>query len=85
MIRKKEEQDIRYRLVTSALRISGSSVSIITLRQRPGRFYQATEEETKSLPLTWLEKEDTAQVLAVIAQILKLRKTIQVMATSIRT
>jgi len=83
MIREKAEQDIRYRLVTFALRISGHSVSIITLRQRAGRFYQAAEEETISLPLTWLDKDDTTQVLAVIARILKLRKAIQAMAASV--
>ncbi|KAG0318070.1 hypothetical protein BGZ99_005897 [Dissophora globulifera] len=85
MIREKAEQDIRYQLATFALRISGPSISIFTLRQRQGRFYQAAEEETISLPLTWLDKEDTTQVLAVIARILKLRKAIQVMAASIST
>ncbi|KAF9902037.1 hypothetical protein EC991_005393 [Linnemannia zychae] len=83
MIREMAEQDIRYRLVTFALRISGPSVSIITLRQRKGRFYQATEEEKLSLPLTWFDKEDTTQVLAVIVRILKLRKAIQAMAASV--
>ncbi|KAK3836189.1 MAG: hypothetical protein J3R72DRAFT_450704 [Linnemannia gamsii] len=37
MIRQKAEQYIRHRLVTFALRISGPSVSIVTLHQRPGR------------------------------------------------
>ncbi|KAG0381039.1 hypothetical protein BGX24_000631 [Mortierella sp. AD032] len=85
MIRQKAEQYIRHQLVTFALRISGPSVSIVTLRQRPGRFYQAAEEETKSLPLTWFDKEDTTQVLAVIARVLQLRKAIQAMAASINT
>ncbi|KAG0294288.1 hypothetical protein BGZ98_001819, partial [Dissophora globulifera] len=85
MIREKAEQDIRCQLATFALRISGPSISIFTLRQRQGRFYQAAAEETISLPLTWLDKEDTTQVLAVIARILKLRKAIQVMAASIST
>ncbi|KAF9566015.1 hypothetical protein EC968_003911 [Mortierella alpina] len=85
MIRGKAGQDIRQQLVTYALRISGPSISILTLRQRPGRFYQATEEETISFPLTWFNKEDTTQVLAVIARILKLRNAIKGMAASIST
>ncbi|KAF9126847.1 hypothetical protein BGX30_015073, partial [Mortierella sp. GBA39] len=85
MIREKAEHNIRYRLVTFALRISGPSVSIVTLSQRPGRFNQAAKEETQSLPLTWLGKDDTTQVLAIIARVLKLRKVIQVMAASIST
>ncbi|KAF9154270.1 hypothetical protein DFQ26_000291 [Actinomortierella ambigua] len=83
MVREKAVEDVRYRLATYSLRISGPSVSIISLRQRPGRFYQAVEEETISLPATWTGKEDTTQVLAVIARVLKLRKALQAMASSI--
>ncbi|KAF9922657.1 hypothetical protein FBU30_007222 [Linnemannia zychae] len=84
-IREKAEQYIRDQLVTFGLRISSPSVVILTLHQRLGRFYQATEEETISLPLTWLDKEDTVQVLAVIARILRLRKAIHAMAVSVST
>ncbi|CAO3564931.1 unnamed protein product [Mortierella alpina] len=82
VIRKKAQQDIRGRLVTFALRIS---ISIFTLRQCPGRFYKVTEEETASLPLKWMDSEDTTQILAVIARVLKLRMAIQTMAVSVNT
>ncbi|KAF9153424.1 hypothetical protein DFQ26_000586 [Actinomortierella ambigua] len=82
MFREKAEQHIRYQLVTYGLRISGPSISIISLRQRPGRFYQAVEEVNKSLPSTWYDKGSTTWVLAVIVQILQLRKALQAIASS---
>ncbi|KAG0262000.1 hypothetical protein DFQ27_002677 [Actinomortierella ambigua] len=84
MFREMARQDIRYKLATYGIRISGPSISIITLRQRPGRFYQAFEEETNSLslPSTWYNKGSTTWVLAVIVQILQLRKALQAIASS---
>ncbi|KAF9958130.1 hypothetical protein BGZ70_009302, partial [Mortierella alpina] len=84
-IRKRAKQNIRDQLVTFALRISGPTISVFTLRQCPGRFYKVTEEELTSLPLKWMDNEDTTQILAVIARILKLRKAIQKMAVSVNT
>ncbi|KAF9995305.1 hypothetical protein BGZ65_009039, partial [Modicella reniformis] len=84
MIREKATQDIRDRLVTFGLRISGPTVTIFTLRQRSGRFYQAVAEATASFPSIWLD-DDTSTIIAVISRILMLRKAILAMAASVTT
>ena len=84
MIREKATQDIRDRLVTFGLRISGPAVTIFTLRQRPGRFYQAVAEATVSFPSIWPDG-DTGTIIAVISWILMLRKAVLAMAASVTT
>ncbi|KAG0225046.1 hypothetical protein B0O80DRAFT_490784 [Mortierella sp. GBAus27b] len=84
MIREKGTRSIRDQLVTFGLRISGPTISVFTLRQRPGRFYQAAEEETISFPQIWLD-DDTGSIIAVISRILMLRKAIIAMTTSVIT
>ncbi|KAI7821515.1 hypothetical protein BC939DRAFT_478236 [Gamsiella multidivaricata] len=84
MIREKATQDIRDRLVTFGLRISGPTATIFTLRQRPGRFYQAVAEATMSFPSIWPDG-DTGTIIAVISRILMLRKAILAMAASVAT
>ncbi|KAI8601889.1 hypothetical protein EDD21DRAFT_428399 [Dissophora ornata] len=82
MIREKATQDVRDRLVTFGLRISGPTVTIFTLRQRPGRFYQAVAEATVSFPSIW-QDGDTGTIIAVISRILMLRKAVLAMAASV--
>ena len=84
MIHEKATHDIRDRLVTFGLRISGPAVTIFTLRQRPGRFYQAVAEATVSFPSIWPDG-DTGTIIAVISRILMLRKAILAMAASVTT
>ncbi|KAF9955418.1 hypothetical protein BGZ72_003767, partial [Mortierella alpina] len=69
MIREKATQDVRDRLVTFGLRIAGPTVTIFTLRQRPGRFYQGTTEATLSFPPIW-QDGDTGTIIAIIARVL---------------
>ncbi|KAG0255943.1 hypothetical protein DFQ27_006000 [Actinomortierella ambigua] len=84
LIREKAEQNIRSRLATFSIRISGPTVTIFSLHQCPGRFYQSVEEYTKSLPRVW-KAHGTTTVLAIIARILRLRKALMIMAASVST
>ncbi|KAF9907590.1 hypothetical protein EC991_010802 [Linnemannia zychae] len=84
-IREQAKQDIRERLATFGLRISGPTMTIFTLRQRPGRFYQAAEEVVESFPPIWSDEEDTQVIIAVIAWILRLRKAVLAMVASVKT
>ncbi|KAF9153134.1 hypothetical protein DFQ26_000665, partial [Actinomortierella ambigua] len=84
LIREKAEQNIRSRLATFSIRISGPTVTIFSLHQCPGRFYQSVEEYTKSLPRVW-KAHGTTTVLAIIARILRLRKALMTMAASVST
>ncbi|KAF9153551.1 hypothetical protein DFQ26_000534, partial [Actinomortierella ambigua] len=65
MIREMAEQNIRSRLATFSIRISGPTVTIFSLHQCPDRFYQSVEEYTKSLPLIW-SAHGTTTVLAIV-------------------
>ncbi|KAF9544219.1 hypothetical protein EC957_012264, partial [Mortierella hygrophila] len=49
------------------------------------RNYQRQLRRRQITPASWLDKDDTTQVLAVIARVLKLRKAIQVMAAIMST
>ncbi|KAF9584161.1 hypothetical protein BGW38_007376 [Lunasporangiospora selenospora] len=84
-IREQMKQDIRERLVTFGLRISGPTMTVFTLRQRPGRFYQVVEEVTESLPSVWLDDKDTHAIITVISWILRLRKAILATTESVKT
>ncbi|KAG0232577.1 hypothetical protein BGW42_008091 [Actinomortierella wolfii] len=83
-IRERAIPNIREQLVTFGVRISGPSVTIFTLHQRPGRFYQAVEEVTQWFPPLWSDQSDTQAVIAVITWILRLRKAILAMAVSVK-
>ncbi|KAF9156247.1 hypothetical protein DFQ26_009416, partial [Actinomortierella ambigua] len=82
LIRKKAVQDIRSRLVTYSLHIAGPTVTIFSLHQCPGRFYQSVEEYSCSLPSIWTA-DRTTTVLATIARILRLRKALMTMSASV--
>lgn len=83
-IREMAIQGIRDRLITFGLRLSGPSLTIFTLRQLPGRFYQAVAEVTVSFPHIWIDS-DTGTIIYIISQVLALRKAILAMAASVTT
>ncbi|KAG0225047.1 hypothetical protein B0O80DRAFT_430504 [Mortierella sp. GBAus27b] len=84
MISEKETRSIHDQLAIFGLRISGPTISVFTLRQRPGRFYQAAEEEPVSFLPIWLDG-DTGSIIAIISRILRLRKVILAITTSVTT
>ncbi|KAG0255941.1 hypothetical protein DFQ27_005998 [Actinomortierella ambigua] len=84
LIRKNAVQDIRSQLVTYSLHIAGPAVTIFSLHQCPGRFYQSVEEYSWSLPSIWTA-DGTTTVIATIARILRLRKALMIMAASVST
>ncbi|KAK3807233.1 MAG: hypothetical protein J3Q66DRAFT_392565 [Benniella sp.] len=57
-------------------------VTVFTLHQLPGRFYQAIPEVDMYLPLVWMQ-HDTQTIISVISWILRLRKTVLAMAERI--
>ncbi|KAG0242433.1 hypothetical protein BGW41_004162 [Actinomortierella wolfii] len=85
MIRERTIRDIGKQLVTFGLRISGPTMTVFTLRQRPGRFYQAASEVTVSFPAAWVDHDDTRIIIGIISWVMRLRKAILAMATSTKT
>ncbi|KAG0209575.1 hypothetical protein BGX31_002076 [Mortierella sp. GBA43] len=83
-IREMATRDIREQLVTFGLRLSGPKLTIFTLRQLPGRFYQAVAEDSVSFPEIWIDN-DTETIITVIGQILILRKATLELAVSVVT
>ncbi|KAG0222706.1 hypothetical protein BGW42_006393, partial [Actinomortierella wolfii] len=81
-IRERAIQDAGKQLATFGLRISGPTITIFTLRQRPGRFYQAVSEVTASLPVAWVDQDETRLIIAIIAWIFRLQKAISAMTGS---
>ncbi|KAF9920600.1 hypothetical protein FBU30_009551 [Linnemannia zychae] len=71
--------NIREELVTFGVRISGPSLTIFTMHQRPGRFYQLCEESTVEFPPLWTE-EDSSSVVGVLSRAMALRKAMIDMA-----
>ncbi|KAF9916176.1 hypothetical protein FBU30_001515 [Linnemannia zychae] len=84
-IRKRTNRNVRDQLVTFGLRISGPSASIFSLRQRPGRFYQAISEPPMVFPRVWRNSNNTNTIIAIITWILMLRKAILAMQASVTT
>ncbi|KAG0255942.1 hypothetical protein DFQ27_005999 [Actinomortierella ambigua] len=82
MILEKAVQDVRSRLVTFSLCISGPAATIFSLRQCTGRVHLSIEEDIQSFTLVWMA-DDTSTILAVIASFLKLRKAVMAMAASV--
>ncbi|KAK3821702.1 MAG: hypothetical protein J3Q66DRAFT_386483 [Benniella sp.] len=74
--RSKAVQNIRERLVTFAVQISGERATFLTLRQRRGRFYQLCREGCETLPALWVHQADTQCVLRVLAKVFIIRKAL---------
>ncbi|GJJ77622.1 hypothetical protein EMPS_09981 [Entomortierella parvispora] len=72
-VRDAATTNIRDTLVTFGARISALTITLYTMRQRPGRFYQLCTESSVSLPNMWTE-ENTMAVLGVLERILVFRK-----------
>lgn len=68
--------------VTFGLRILGPSATIFSLRQRPGRFYQATEETKISFPPSW-KGSDAGIIIATFMRVLRFRKALLTMEASV--
>ncbi|KAF9348699.1 hypothetical protein BGX34_002287 [Mortierella sp. NVP85] len=81
-IRERTTANVREEVKTFGLRISGTSATVLTLHQLPGRFYQAIPEVDMSFPGVWTQ-HDTQTITSVITWILRLRKTILAMAERI--
>ncbi|KAF9918392.1 hypothetical protein FBU30_000226 [Linnemannia zychae] len=78
--------NVRDKLVTFGIRISAISLSFYTLRQRPGRFYQLSLEETVSFPPAWdMSGGNTPRILNVVSSVLRFKKQIIEMAQNIQT
>ncbi|KAG0207674.1 hypothetical protein BGX31_002533 [Mortierella sp. GBA43] len=76
--------NIRGQLVTFGIRISAASITLYTMRQRPGRFYQLSFEETASFPAAWaMSGVNTLRVLNVVSMVLRFRKQMLEMARNI--
>ncbi|KAF9974788.1 hypothetical protein BGZ73_001722 [Actinomortierella ambigua] len=82
-IRMKTFENVRDRVVTYGLRISGPTATVFSLHQRTGRFYQVVKEDVMSFPPIWKDEDDTEVIIAIIARILSLRKAVLAMAMSV--
>ncbi|KAF9977351.1 hypothetical protein BGZ73_006220 [Actinomortierella ambigua] len=82
-IRERSSCNIRDKVVTFGLRISGGSASILSLRQRPGRFYQANAEPPMVFPRVWRNSDNTDTIIAIVTWCLMLRKAILAMETNV--
>ncbi|KAG0294124.1 hypothetical protein BGZ96_001746 [Linnemannia gamsii] len=77
--------NIRDQLVTFGIRISAASITLYTLRQRPGRFYQLSLEDTVSFPpVRDMSGDNTSRILNVVSTVLRLKKQMMEMARSIQ-
>ena len=65
--------DIRSSLITFGVRISALTMTLYTMRQRPGRFSQLCAESSASLPDMRTE-ENTMAILGVLERVLVFRK-----------
>ncbi|KAF9979470.1 hypothetical protein BGZ65_006520 [Modicella reniformis] len=81
-IRKKTAQNVRDKVVTFGLHISGPSATIFSLKQRPGRFYQAIEETKMPFPPYWKDS-DTGTIITIFMRVLRLRKALLAMEASV--
>ncbi|KAG0221585.1 hypothetical protein BGW42_007502 [Actinomortierella wolfii] len=81
-ILEQAKQDIGKQLTIFGLRISGPTMTVFTLHQRPGRFYQAVSEAKGSFPGRWIDQDDTGLIIEIIAWVLRLRKAMLDMAAS---
>ncbi|KAF9353174.1 hypothetical protein BGX34_011752 [Mortierella sp. NVP85] len=81
-VREAATENIRYELLTFGIRISALKITLYTLRQRPGRFYQLCTESSASLPDMWTE-DNTMAVLGVLERLLVLRKAMLDMSRQI--
>ncbi|CAO3571921.1 unnamed protein product [Mortierella alpina] len=83
LIRCKARRNVRGRLVTFGIQISGLSASFFSLRQRRGRFYQLCCEGSETLPAVWVNKVGTQGVLEVLTKVLVFRKALLSMAEEV--
>ncbi|KAF9969276.1 hypothetical protein BGZ73_008467 [Actinomortierella ambigua] len=72
-IRESSTTNVRDQLFTFGVRISALTLTLYTIRQRPGRFYQMCSESSASLPDMWTD-ENTMAVLGVLERVLAFRK-----------
>ncbi|KAF9945275.1 hypothetical protein BGZ70_003925 [Mortierella alpina] len=83
LIRCKARRNVRGRLVTFGIQISGMSATFFCLRQRRGRFYQLCCEGSETLPAVWVNKVGTQGVLEVLTKVLVVRKALLSMAEEV--
>jgi hypothetical protein len=81
-VRESATENIRDKLLTFGIRISSLKITVYTMRQRPGRFYQLCTESSASLPDMWTE-DNTMAVLGVLERLLVLRKAMLDMSRQI--
>ncbi|KAG0286561.1 hypothetical protein BGZ96_009355 [Linnemannia gamsii] len=84
LIRSKSSSDIRDELVTFGIRFSGATITIYTLRQRCGRFYQFTCVANVVLPARWLPKgTNTKGIILVVTLLMQLKAAMVEMAEKV--
>ena len=80
LIRERTTQNVRSLLVTFGVLVSGRTITLFSMHQRSGRFYQLCEEESPiDLPMKW----STEDVLGVLARLLRFRMAMVNMANKV--
>ncbi|KAG0196317.1 hypothetical protein BGX31_005467 [Mortierella sp. GBA43] len=82
LIRARATQNIRASLRTFGIRVSGPSITIYSLRQLQGRFYQLSREFTAAFPKRW-RTSTTTTILAVLVKLLAFKKELSEMAEQV--
>ncbi|KAK3827888.1 MAG: hypothetical protein J3Q66DRAFT_382763 [Benniella sp.] len=81
-IRASASENIRDQLVTYGIRISATTMTMYTMRQRPGRWYQMISHPPISLPTTWNEITGK-RVSNVVSKLLGFKKDIMAMSVMV--
>ncbi|KAK3816664.1 MAG: hypothetical protein J3Q66DRAFT_441051 [Benniella sp.] len=83
-IRSKSTTNIRDQLVVFGMRISASTITFYTLRQRQGRFYQLACDGCVSFPSMWVPSgRNTTSILTVVSLLLRFKVQMIEMADKI--
>ncbi|KAF8937053.1 hypothetical protein BGZ58_003339, partial [Dissophora ornata] len=78
-IRASASENIRNHLVTYGIRISATTMTMYTLRQRPGRCYQLISHTPISLPTTW-NAITGKRIANVVSKLLAFKEDIMTMS-----
>ncbi|KAI8362431.1 hypothetical protein B0O80DRAFT_524748 [Mortierella sp. GBAus27b] len=82
LIRARATQNIRASLKTFGIRVSGLSITLYSLRQLQGRFYQLSVDSTIAFPPRW-NALTTTTILAVLAKLVAFKKELSETAAQV--
>lgn len=81
-IRASASENIRTHVVTFGIRISATTMTMYTMRQRPGRWYQMVPHPPISLPATW-NRVTGKRVAIVVSRLLAFKKDMMAMSIKV--